>query len=142
VFDIGGRASIIIRAAFLPPGKMIVFITMGVAAAICPRARPAELEMGTLHQPPTFGASSGSFLASKPGLFLASAEANSKGLCIIRRTDHSICRDSPVAAFALREDGSREIPHGRLGTLEPRTLRARALDKAALVEGPLRRAAE
>jgi hypothetical protein len=53
---------------------MIIFITMRVVAAICPRARPSELKMGTLHQPPAFGASSGSFLASKPGLFLASAE--------------------------------------------------------------------
>jgi len=77
VFDIEDRAIIIIRAAFLAPGKMIIFITMRVAAAICPRARPSELKMGTLHQPPAFGASSGSFLASKPGLFLARAEAES-----------------------------------------------------------------
>jgi hypothetical protein len=75
VFDIAGTASIIIRAAFLPPGKMIIFITMRIAAAICPRAIPSELKMGTLHQPFPFGASSGSFFASKPGLFLASAEA-------------------------------------------------------------------
>src|SRR5450759_4354086 len=73
--DIGGRVGIIIRAAFLPPGKIIIVITMRVAAAICPRARPSERKMGTLHHPPTFGASSGSFLASKRGLFLASAEA-------------------------------------------------------------------
>jgi hypothetical protein len=49
VIDIVGTASIIIRAALLPPGKMIVFNTMRVAAAICPGARPSEPKMETLH---------------------------------------------------------------------------------------------
>src|SRR5438309_1089825 len=64
---------------------MTIFITMRVAAAICPRARPSEPKMGTLHQPPAFGASSGSFLASKPGIFLARAEARSASATAIAR---------------------------------------------------------
>src|SRR5450759_3474182 len=66
------KAIIIIRAEGVPPGKIIVFITIRLTAAICPRARPSQPNIGTLHQPPASGASGGSLLASKPGSFLAS----------------------------------------------------------------------
>ena len=59
VGGIGGRGSVIIRAAFLARGKMIVFIKMRVTAAICPRATRSEPAIGTQHQLPTFGKSSG-----------------------------------------------------------------------------------
>jgi hypothetical protein len=39
VRDIGDGASVIIRIAFLPPGKMSISMAMGSTAVICPRAR-------------------------------------------------------------------------------------------------------
>jgi len=62
----------------LPLGILIVFITIRVSAVICreqgaPTLRRERME--TMHEPPPLGASGGSLLASKPGLFLASAEA-------------------------------------------------------------------
>jgi hypothetical protein len=49
---------------------MSVFITIRIGAAICPRARPSQPDMDTLHRPPVSGASSGSLLASKPGSYV------------------------------------------------------------------------
>jgi hypothetical protein len=65
-----GGTIIIIRAEGVPPGKMIVFITMRIAGAICPRARTFQPNPGTLRQFPGFGTSSGSLLASKPGSYV------------------------------------------------------------------------
>src|ERR1035437_1122436 len=65
----------IIQAEGLPPGKMSVFITIRVTAAICPRATPCQPDMDTVHRPPVSEASRGSLLVSKPGSFLRSAEA-------------------------------------------------------------------
>jgi len=66
----------IIHAEGVPQGKMIVFITIRLTAAICPRPRPSQPNIGTPHQPPLSAVSGGSFLASIPGSFLASAEAH------------------------------------------------------------------
>ena len=78
-----GGTIIIIRAEGVPPGKMIVFITMRIAGAICPRARTFQPNPGSLRQFPGFGTRSGSLLAGKPGSFLASAEASA--IALMRR---------------------------------------------------------
>ena len=57
----------LIRAEGVPCGKMIVFIAMRGAAAICQRARSSQRSPGTLHQHPVSGTSGGSLWASKPG---------------------------------------------------------------------------
>ena len=58
-----------IQAEGLPPGKMSIFITIGIAAAICPRARPSQPDIDTLHRPPVSGASSGHFWRANLGHF-------------------------------------------------------------------------
>ena len=67
MFTIEGGIINIIRAEGVPCGKMIVFIAMRGAAAICLRARSSQPGPGTLHRRPVSGASGGSLLASKPG---------------------------------------------------------------------------
>jgi hypothetical protein len=48
-FTVEGGTINIIRAEGVLCGKMIVFITMRGAAAICPRARSSQPSPGTLH---------------------------------------------------------------------------------------------
>jgi hypothetical protein len=59
----------------LPMGKMIAFITIRISASNCSRATPLQPRTKTYGTLPPLGASGGSLLASKPGLFLARAEA-------------------------------------------------------------------
>jgi hypothetical protein len=58
----------------LPSGKLIVFITMRATARICPWARASQPDLRTRPHLPVPRSGAGSLLASKPGLFLASAE--------------------------------------------------------------------
>ncbi len=52
VFHIVGRASDIIEAAGLPPGKVSTFITMRISAAICHRVRPSQADIDTARRSP------------------------------------------------------------------------------------------
>ena len=109
-----GETVNIIRAEGVLCGKMIVFIAMRGAAATCPRARPSEPEIDTLHRPAVSGASSGSLLVSKPGSFPASAEGGSQPA------------DRPAFAPARRRATSQSH-HLRLlaGLIFPRLARTR-----------------
>jgi hypothetical protein len=73
----------------LPMGKMIAFITIRISASNCPRATPLQPRTKTYGTLPSLGASGGSLLASKPGLFLARAEEE---LPHQRRDDREVLR--------------------------------------------------
>jgi hypothetical protein len=54
-FHIGGATIDIIQAEGLPSGKVSIFITIRVNAAICPQARASQPDKRTLHRPPVVG---------------------------------------------------------------------------------------
>ena len=52
MFHIVGRASDIIEAEGLPPGKVSTFITMRISAAICHRLLPSQADIVTARRSP------------------------------------------------------------------------------------------